>query len=105
MSQDKKQNVERLQLLEQSLQNSTSQRVAFQENKAELENAVAELKSSEESYKIVGNLIVKANKEKQLEELNKQLQVINSRIAALKNNEETLKDKIENLRKEVLDKD
>lgn len=105
MSQDKKQNVERLQHLEQSLQNSTSQRVAFQENRAELENAVAELKNSDESYKIVGNLIIKANKEKQLEELNKQLQVINSRITALKNNEEILKEKIDSLRKEVLSED
>ena len=99
------QDIEKLQILEQSLQNNISQRVTFQENKAEIENALNELKDCEESYKIVGNLIVKANKEKQLEELNKQLQVINSRITALKNNEETLKDKIENLRKEVLDKD
>lgn len=94
------QDIEKLQILEQSLQNNISQRVTFQENKAEIENALNELKDCEESYKIVGNLIIKSNKETQIEELDKQLNVLNSRITAIKKNEEALKEKIEKIRKD-----
>lgn len=105
MNQEKTaQGIEKLQMLEQSLQNNISQRVGFQENKAEIENAISELSNSEECYKIVGNLIVKSNKQKQIDELDKQLKIVNSRILALKKNEDLLKEKINNIRKDVANK-
>jgi prefoldin beta subunit len=105
MNQEKtEQSIEKLQMLEQSLQNNISQRVVFQENKAEIENAISELNGSEECYKIVGNLIVKSNKQKQIEELDKQLKIVNSRISALQKNEDLLKEKINNLRQDTADK-
>ena len=63
MNKDTEQKIGQLQRIEQSMQNILMQKQQFQAQLMEIESAVNELKGSEESYKIVGNIMVKSSKE------------------------------------------
>ncbi len=97
-----KKEVSKIQMLEQSFQNTINQRVSAQEQKEEIQSALESLKKSEEAYKIIANILVKRNKEELINELNQKLEKLNSRIDAFKNNENMLKEKISIIRKNAL---
>ncbi len=97
--------VEELSLIDQSLQNLLMQKQVFQMELIETTNALEELKklkSDEDVFKIVGSLMVKANKEETEKELTKKRDLINLRITAIEKQEEDLKKKLLSVREEVL---
>lgn len=97
--------VEELSLIDQSLQNLLMQKQVFQMELIETTNALEELKklkSDEDVFKIVGSLMVKANKEETEKELTKKRDLINLRITSIEKQEEDLKKKLLLVREEVL---
>ena len=67
-NQDQK--IQEMQLLEQNLQNILMQKQAFQMEQAETDSAVKEIESAgDEVFKIIGQLMIKSDKEKIKEEL------------------------------------
>ncbi|MFW5991120.1 MAG: prefoldin subunit beta [Candidatus Nanoarchaeia archaeon] len=91
-------NTEKLQMLEQNIQNYSRQRQQFQLHLKEVESAIAELEDTDESYKIIGNIMVKSSKDKLKKELNDKKRAYDVRIKNLQEQEEKLKKKSEELR-------
>ncbi len=94
--------INQFQLLEQNLTNLAVQRQQFQSQLVEVESALGELKTTQTSYKILGNIMVQTDKaglEKELKEKQDMLQV---RIKTLENQEAKLKEKADALQKDML---
>lgn len=101
--EDKEKKLEEIQILEQNLQNILIQKQAFQMELSETMAALKELeKSKGDSYKIIGQLMIKKEKEEIKEELKSKEKIINMRISALDKQENIFSEKSEKLRKEFI---
>ena len=95
--------IQEMQFLEQNLQNLLFQKQAFQMELAETESALKEIgNSKDEVFKIIGQLMIRTDKEKMKEELFNKKRVIDLRIAAIEKQEGHLAKQVEKLREEVL---
>ncbi len=96
--------LEELNLLEQNMQNILLQKQAFQMEVSETTSALSEIKkSSDEVFKIVGQLMIKADKLEIISELENKEKLLNLRLDSLNKQEESLSNKIISLREKVLD--
>jgi prefoldin beta subunit len=96
-------NIQEMQLIEQSLQNILLQKQAFQMELSEIEAALKELGSAgEEVFKIVGNLMIKTEKKKTQEDLENKKKLLELRLKTFEKQEDSLSQKLEKLREEVL---
>ena len=95
--------IRELQILEQNLQNILLQKQAFQIEQRETQAALRELeKSGEEVFKIVGQLMIKTEKNAMKKELEEKLKIIDLRIKSFEKQEQVLSEKLEEIQKEVL---
>ncbi len=92
-----------LQTIEQNLTSLLLQKQQLQAQLTEIENALKELENVENAYRIVGNIMIKKNKEELMEELKKEKEFIELRIKTITTQEEKLKEKAQSLQKEVLE--
>ena len=91
-----------MQILEQKLQNSILQKQAFQMELAETNSALREVeKSGDEVFKIIGQLMIKSEKEKIKEELLSKQKILELRIKALEKQENSLTGQLDRLRDEI----
>lgn len=105
LDQETQEQIQELQLLEQNLQSLIMQKQAFDLENHEAESALKELeKTNDEVFKIVGNIVIKSNKEELIKELNHKKELISLRLKTLDLQEKTLMDNSEKLRKKVLEK-
>ncbi len=105
MNEETQAQIKELQAVEQNMQSILMQKQAFQLELSEVENAITELgKTSEEVYKIVGNIMVKYSKESLNKELKQKKDLIALRLKSLDSQEKDLESTSENLRKKVLSK-
>ena len=95
--------LQQLQILEQNLQSFLMQKQQFQQQLIETESALSEIKDAEQSYKILGNVMVSANKDELTKELTSKKEETELRIKTLEKQEERLKEKAESLRKEAME--
>ncbi|MBD3310586.1 prefoldin subunit beta [Candidatus Woesearchaeota archaeon] len=91
-----------LQLLEQNMQALVTQKQQFQSQLNEIESALEELGKSQESYKMVGNIMVKSDKKDLEEDLKKKKEVAELRIKTIEKQEASLKEKAQKTQTEVL---
>jgi prefoldin beta subunit len=92
-----------LQFLEQNLQNILMQKQAFEMEFAETESALSEIsKTSEDVFKIIGQLLIKGDKIKIKEELENRKKLLQLRINSLDKQEKTFSDRLSILRNELL---
>jgi len=97
--------IKELQALEQNLQTVLMQKQAFQLELSEAENAISELgKSSEEVYKIVGNIMVKYSKDALQKDLKQKKDLLSLRLKSLDSQEKNLAQNAEDIRVKVLSK-
>ena len=92
----------RLQMIEQQMQTMGMQRQQFQSQLFELENALKEIKTSSQTYKIIGNIMVLSEKDKLEKELKQKKEIVDLRIQNLEKEEKKLKDKAKKLQEELL---
>ena len=95
--------IQNLQLVEHSLNQLLLQKQTFQAQLAELESAQAELHKTDLAYKIVGNVMVKADRVALEAELKDKAEVLALRIKNIERQESAEREKAERLRKEVLE--
>ncbi len=95
-------NINKLQLLEQNIQQYSAQKQQFQMQLIEVESALDELEGTDEAFKIIGNIMVKSSKEDLLEDLNKKKEMFELRIKTLDKQEAKLKEKIKDLQEDVM---
>ncbi|MCA9485769.1 MAG: prefoldin subunit [Nanoarchaeota archaeon] len=94
--------VEELQFLEQQLQGFLMQKQTVQIEVNEINNALVELKSSEEEvYKIVSGFMMKSTKEKLSSELEEKKKLLDSRIESLDKQGALLEKNATEIKKEI----
>lgn len=94
--------IQQLQMIEQNVQQLVQQKQQLQTEKLEINSALEGLKTSQESYKIIGNIMVKSNKEELKKELDSKIEIITLKLTSLENQEQKLKEKAKSLRDEVV---
>jgi prefoldin beta subunit len=105
VSKENTQKIQEMQIAEQSIQNLLVQKQVFQLELAETNNALEELKKSEgDTFKIVGNLMIKTNKADLEKELTRKKDLINLRIKSMEKQEKNLGEQLTKTRDEVLKK-
>lgn len=100
--QEKK--IQEMQILEQNLQNMLFQKQAFQMELAENKSALEEIeKSNEEVFKIIGQLMIKTDRKKILEELLNKEKILSLRVKSIEKQETFIIEKLESLKEEVIE--
>lgn len=95
--------IEELQILENQLQNILLQKQAFQMEISEAESSLNALKETKDAvFKMVGQLMVKADKNKLQSELDEKIKLLSLRLNSLDKQENSFSEKLEKIREEVL---
>ncbi|MBW2992209.1 prefoldin subunit beta [Candidatus Woesearchaeota archaeon] len=102
IKKETEQKIGQLQMFEKSLQNFLAQKQQFQIQLAEIESALKELETAEEAYKIVGNLMVKGDKESLKKDLNEKKDIANLRIKTIEKQEKETREKALSLQQDVM---
>ncbi|MFH1365710.1 MAG: prefoldin subunit [archaeon] len=99
--EDKK--IQEIQMLEQTLHNLSFQKQSFQLELFEVIESLSSLQSSgEEVFKIIGQLMIRADKKKAQEELLNKQKLLELRIKSFEKEEDSLSKKIVTLREELI---
>jgi len=103
MKQDNK--IEEMQILEQNLQSMLYQKQAFQMELSETQASKKEIEEAKDDvFKIVGQLMIKAEKGKVLDDLSSKEKLLELRIKAIEKQENSISERLEALKEEVLGK-
>lgn len=94
--------IARLQILEQNMQALLMQKQQFQSQVLEIESALKELETSKIAYKIVGNIMVGAEKPELEKDLKQKKEFADLRIKNIEKQEKQFRDKTKQLQEEVL---
>lgn len=104
ISKETEEQIQQLQLLEQSMQSLSIQRQSFQIQFIETESALKEMEKVESGYKIVGNIMILSNKEDLIKDLKSKRELLELRIQNLEKQESKIRTKASKLQEEILDK-
>jgi len=102
VSKETQEKITELQLLEQNMQSFLIQRQNFQAQLAEIESALNEIKKSKDTYRIIGNIMVKAEKKELEKDLKQKKEMFELRIKNIEKQEEKLKEKASEIQEEVM---
>ncbi len=102
MNKEIEEKVGELSQIEQNLQGFLQQRQKFQSELLEIESALKELKGTDESYKIIGNVMVKIEQDELIKELKSKQEILNIRVKSIEKQEDKIKENQKSLQKEVL---
>jgi prefoldin beta subunit len=99
-----KNKIQEMQILEQNLQNLFLQKQAFQMELSETESALKEIENAkDEVFKIIGQLMIKTEKSKMIDELSNKKKLLELRMKTFEKQEKALIEKIEDTRSALLD--
>jgi prefoldin beta subunit len=104
MNKDVQEKVNNLSMLEQNAQQMAAQRQNFQTQLMEVESAIEEISNSKDTYKIIGNIMIKTEPAKLKEELEAKKALLNARVKAMEKQEDILREKSKKLQEEILSK-
>ena len=96
-----KKKISKLQMLEQRLQSFAMQKQSFQTQSMESDNALKEIDNSDDTYKVVGNVMISVDKAKLKEELTSKKEMADMKISNLEKEEGKLREEASELQKEV----
>ncbi len=94
--------IQELQIIEQNIQSFLMQKQNFQSRLAEVDSAIKELEKGGDSYKIIGNIMVKAEKNDLKKELKQKKEVFEIRIKNIEKQEEKIKENASKLQEEIM---
>lgn len=102
---DHQEEINELQMIDHNLQSLSLQKQAFDFELSESEHALQELSNARgDVFKIVGQVMVKSDKNSLREELEKKVKLMNLRIKAINSQEKELSDRAEELRSHLVKK-
>jgi len=102
VSKETEQKIGQLQMFEQSLQNFLGQKQQFQVQLVEIESALTELDNTDKAYKIVGNIMVEADKNELKADLQSKKEMLELRIKTMEKQEAQVREKASKLQSEIL---
>jgi prefoldin beta subunit len=98
-TQDK---INQLSMMEQSLQQFLAQKQQMQAQLMEVDSALEEVEKTDSAYKIVGNIMVSADKATLKEDLTKKKELAELKIKTVEKQEDRMREKTKELQEEVL---
>ena len=104
LSKETEQKISQLQMIEQSLQNFLGQKQQFQVQLVEVESALSELDTTEKSYKIIGNIMVEADKNELKADMQSKKEMLDLRIRTMEKQEAQIRERASKLQSEILKK-
>src|SRR3989304_4293176 len=99
MTENKNEDLQEMQILDQNLHNLLLQKQAFQMELSETESALVEIEKSSEIFKLIGELMMKVDKQKAKEELLSKEKILNMRVKSIEKQEDSLSKRLNELRK------
>ena len=93
--------IQEIQILDQNLHNLLLQKQAFQLELSETTSALKEIEKSEEVFKLIGEIMMKADREKVKEELSSKEKILGMRIKSIEKQEDSISKRLEELRKNI----
>jgi len=96
--------ISELSMMEQAFQNLSLQKQNFQIQLAEVESALEELSATEKAYKIIGSIMIAADKETLKSELSSKKEILAIRVKTLEKQENDFRQKTSELQKKVIEK-
>ena len=102
ISDESREKVQQLQLIEQNLRSSLLQRQNLQTQLVEVESALGEIEKTDTAYKIIGNIMVALPKDQLKKELGEKQEFLSLRMQTLEKQEEKLRSRANQLQSEVL---
>jgi prefoldin beta subunit len=102
MNKDLQEKINQLSMLDQSIQQYAMQKQQFAAQLNEVESAEKELDIAKSHFKIVGNIMVSADKEKLKKDLAEKKEILSLRVESFEKQEEKLREKAQSLQNEVL---
>jgi prefoldin beta subunit len=97
--------IQEMQILEQTLQNMLLQKKAFQMELSETNSALEEINNSgEDVFRIIGQLMVKSDKKKMLDELANKEKILNLRLKTIDKQENSMMERLDGLKQEITEK-
>jgi prefoldin beta subunit len=102
MDKETKRKISKLQVLEQRLQGFSMQKQTFQTQSMESGNALKEIDNSEDTYKVIGNIMISVEKTKLKEELVSKKEMADIKIVNLEKEENKLREEATELQKEIM---
>lgn len=103
VSKETEEKIKQLQLAEQSLQALLGQKQGLQIQLLEMESALKELGKTAEAYRIIGNVMVLAEKQDLQAELSSRKETIELRVKSIDRQESATRDKAAAMQKEVME--
>lgn len=94
--------IAKLQTMEQSLQQYGMKRQQFVQKMLEIDAALNEIEKAPEMYKIVGNIMVKTDKDSLKKDLDHKKEMADLRVKTLEKQESKIQTVVEDLKKEVM---
>ena len=102
LDKETQQTIQELQILEHNMQNLLMQKQAFQLELNETLNALEEVKKTNDTiYKVTGSIMLKANKDVILKELEEKKKIFELRVEAIEKQEGLLESKAKELQEEA----
>jgi len=92
-----------LQMMEQNLQGFLLQRQNFQSQLVEVESALGELDKTPMAYRIIGNIMVAADKAEMKNDLEQKKEILMLRLKTVEKQETKLKEKASKTQSDVLE--
>ena len=102
LSKETREKIEKLQGMEQNMQNFLLQKQRLNSILAEIGSALSELGTSKESYKIVGNCMFLKDKESLKTELSDKKESISIRMQSIEKQEKKMREEMESIQSEVM---
>ena len=99
---DVKEKIGQLSMMEQSLAQFLQKKQGFQSQLLEIESALAEIKQTEKTYRIIGNVMVATEKENLQKELEEKKETLNLRLKTLEKQEEKIRKQTQEMQSEVM---
>ncbi len=100
MSEEEK--IRQLQMMEQNLTTLLLQKQQLQAQLMDIESAIKELEKVEQAYRIVGNIMVKKDKEELLKELKSEKELIELKLRTIATQENKIKKKAKELQEDII---
>ena len=104
VSKETEQKIGQLQMYEQSMQSFLGQKQQFQVQLVEIDSALSELQNTNKAYKIVGNIMVEADKDELKADLQSKKEMLELRIRTMEKQEAQVREKASKLQAEILKK-
>ena len=102
LTKEYQENIQKIQVAEQSMQNFLSQRQQLQQQLSEIDTALSEMKTSTKTFRIIGSIMVETDKEKLTKDLSGKKEFVELRIKNIEKQEDKLKEKMKSLQEELM---